>query len=93
MDNQKNLLLAVVFSLVVLIGYDAFFNPKTQVQNQQQIELQNNDVEFQKLDKDLPILNTKKTEVKYYNFNICNYIKMFLDNIFFVFIVFFAFTD
>ena len=63
MDNQKNLLLAVVFSLVVLIGYDAFFNPKTQINDQQQTELQNNDVEIQKLDKDLPVLN-KKIEVK-----------------------------
>ena len=64
MDNQKNLLLAVVFSLVVLIGYDAFFNPKTQINDQQQTELQNNDVEIQKLDKDLPVLNTKKIEIK-----------------------------
>ena len=64
MDNQKNLLLAVVFSLVVLIGYDAFFNPKTQINNQQQTELQNNNLESQKLDKDLPVLNTKRTEIK-----------------------------
>ena len=34
MDNQKNLLLAVLFSLIVLIGYDFFFNPKTKINNQ-----------------------------------------------------------
>ena len=28
MDNQKNLLLAVVFSLIILIGFDFFFAPK-----------------------------------------------------------------
>ena len=38
MDNQKNLLLAVIFSLIVLIGYDFFFNPKTKV-NQQNTEI------------------------------------------------------
>ena len=31
MDNQKNLLLAVVFSLIVLIGYDFFFNPQKKI--------------------------------------------------------------
>ena len=36
MDNQKNLLLAVVFSLFVLIGYDFFFNPKTQMKTQEE---------------------------------------------------------
>ena len=29
MDNQKNLLLAVVFSLVILIAFDFFFGPKS----------------------------------------------------------------
>ena len=28
MDNQKNLLLAVVFSLIILIGFDFFFGPQ-----------------------------------------------------------------
>jgi len=36
MDNQKNLLLAVVFSLFVLIGYDFFFNPKTHMKTQEE---------------------------------------------------------
>ena len=32
MDNQKNLLLAVVFSIVVLFGFDFFFGPNKTVQ-------------------------------------------------------------
>ena len=31
MDSQNNLLLAVVFSLIVLIGYDFFFNPQKKI--------------------------------------------------------------
>jgi len=33
MDNQKNLLLAVVFSIAVLFGFDFFFGPNKTVQN------------------------------------------------------------
>ena len=33
MDNQKNLLLAVVFSIAVLVGYDFFFAPKKELQS------------------------------------------------------------
>ena len=33
MDNQKNLLLAVIFSIAVLIGYDFFFAPKKELQS------------------------------------------------------------
>ena len=32
MDNQKNLLLAVIFSIAVLVGYDFFFAPKKELQ-------------------------------------------------------------
>ncbi|MEC8265512.1 MAG: membrane protein insertase YidC, partial [Pseudomonadota bacterium] len=56
--NQKNLLLAVVFSLIVLIGYDFFFNPKTQIKNKPQ---DNNDqVESQINDQNIPILESKE---------------------------------
>ena len=37
MDNQKNLLLAVVFSLVILIGFDFFFAPKKNEINKVQV--------------------------------------------------------
>tara|TARA_Y200000002_G_scaffold88839_1_gene71277 strand:- start:361 stop:2055 length:1695 start_codon:yes stop_codon:yes gene_type:complete len=33
MDNQKNLLLAVIFSIAVLVGYDFFFAPKKEFQS------------------------------------------------------------
>ncbi|MAR63757.1 MAG: membrane protein insertase YidC [Rickettsiales bacterium] len=33
MDNQKNLLLAVIFSIAVLVGYDFFFAPKKELQS------------------------------------------------------------
>ena len=38
MDNQKNLLLAVVFSLVILIGFDFFFAPKKNGSNKVKLE-------------------------------------------------------
>ena len=57
MDNQKNLLLAVIFSLVVLIGYDFFFNPKTKV-NQQNTEIEQNKTPIQN-DEDVPSLLSK----------------------------------
>lgn len=62
MDNQKNLLLAVVCSLVVLIGYDFFFNPKTQKSNQ----IQNNEkrVDNQNEDNSVPILESKESVKK-----------------------------
>ena len=57
MDNQKNLLLAVIFSLIVLIGYDFFFNPKTKV-NQQNTEIEQNKTPIQN-DEDVPSLLSK----------------------------------
>ena len=57
MDNQKNLLLAVIFSLIVLIGYDFFFNPKTKV-NQQNTQIDQNKTPIQN-DEDIPSLLSK----------------------------------
>ncbi len=62
MDNQRNLLLAVVFSLGVLIGYDFFFNPKTQIKNQAQ--LKNNQTNIQKTDENVPALETKELSLE-----------------------------
>ena len=59
MDNQKNLLLAVVFSLFVLIGYDFFFNPKTQIKTQE--ELPKNPVVVPKTDENIPTLESKES--------------------------------
>ena len=59
MDNQKNLLLAVVFSLFVLIGYDFFFNPKTQIKTQE--EPQENPVVVPKTDENIPTLESKES--------------------------------
>jgi len=60
MDNQKNLILAVVFSLVVLIGYDFFFNPKTKTVNQEQAENAND--YNPSTDKDVPSLDKKERD-------------------------------
>ncbi len=38
MDNQKNLLLAVVFSIAVLFGFDFFFGPNKKVQQENIID-------------------------------------------------------
>ena len=59
MDNQKNLLLAVVFSLFVLIGYDFFFNPKTQIKTQE--ELPKSPVVVPKTDENIPTLESKES--------------------------------
>ena len=59
MDNQKNLLLAVVFSLFVLIGYDFFFNPKTQMKTQE--EPSDNPVIVPKTDENIPTLESKES--------------------------------
>ena len=55
MDNQKNLLLAVVFSLIILIGYDFFFAPKKNELNKTQFN-ENNSEEIS--DKDTPSIDT-----------------------------------
>ncbi len=55
MDNQKNLLLAVVFSLVILIGFDFFFAPKKNGSNQVQI---NENISEETEDKNAPSIDT-----------------------------------
>ena len=59
MDNQKNLLLAVVFSLFVLIGYDFFFNPKTQIKTQEK-PLEKPAI-LPKTDENIPTLESKES--------------------------------
>ena len=50
MDNQKNLILAVVFSIIVLIVFDTFFAPKKPISDQQiinsEVEVQNEEDKF-----------------------------------------------
>jgi len=57
MDNQKNLLLAVIFSLIVLIGYDFFFKPKTKLNNQNAEINQNK--KLSQNDEDIPSVLSK----------------------------------
>ena len=61
MDNQKNLLLAVVISLVILIGFDFFFAPKKNESDKTQL---NKNISEEIADKDTPSIDTsliKKT--------------------------------
>ncbi|MAI60191.1 MAG: membrane protein insertase YidC [Rickettsiales bacterium] len=55
MDNQKNLLLAVVFSLVILIGFDFFFAPNTNESDEKQL---NKNVSKETADKNIPTIDT-----------------------------------
>ena len=59
MDNQKNLLLAVIFSIAVLVGYDFFFAPKKELQNN--LNDINNDTlqEKQELESEAPSISEK----------------------------------
>ena len=61
MDNQKNLLLAVIFSIVVLVGYDFFFAPKKQIQNNlNNININNDSLkDKQELETDAPSISEK----------------------------------
>jgi len=65
MDNQKNLLLAVVFSLVILIGFDFFFAPKKSEINKVQV---NENICEENLDKNTPSIDysliKKSNEIK-----------------------------
>ncbi len=65
MDNQKNLLLAVVFSLVILIGFDFFFAPKKSEINKVQ---ENESISVETLDKNTPSIDSslvkKSNEIK-----------------------------
>jgi YidC/Oxa1 family membrane protein insertase len=55
MDNQKNLLLAVVFSLVILIGFDFFFAPNTNESDKKQL---NENISEEIADKNIPTIDT-----------------------------------
>ena len=59
MDNQKNLLLAVIFSIAVLVGYDFFFAPKKELQSN--LNDINNDTlpEKQGLESEAPSISEK----------------------------------
>tara|TARA_B100001564_G_scaffold357101_1_gene372637 strand:+ start:431 stop:2113 length:1683 start_codon:yes stop_codon:yes gene_type:complete len=59
MDNQKNLLLAVVFSLIILIGYDFFFAPKKNESNKTQF---NENISEEIADKDTPSIDTSSVK-------------------------------
>ena len=65
MDNQKNLLLAVVFSLVILIGFDFFFAPKKSEVNKVQV---NENISEESLDNNTPSIDSslvkKSNEIK-----------------------------
>ena len=65
MDNQKNLLLAVVFSLVILIGFDFIFAPKKSEINKVQV---NENISEETLDKNTPSIDSslikKSNEIK-----------------------------
>ena len=53
MDNQKNLLLAVIFSIVVLVVFDFFFNPQ---KNIEELNQENISESSEALDSDLPTI-------------------------------------
>ena len=55
MDNQKNLLLAVVFSLIILIGFDFFFAPKKSEINKVQLDEK---ISEEILDKNAPSIDS-----------------------------------
>ena len=55
MDNQKNLLLAVIFSLVILIGFDFFFSPN---KNEPDIKQLNENVSEEIADRNIPSIDT-----------------------------------
>ena len=62
MDNQKNLLLAVVFSLVILIGFDFFFAPKKSEINKVQV---NENISEETLDKNTPSIDSSLVKSSY----------------------------
>ncbi len=59
MENQKNLILAIVFSVLVLLVFDTFFT-RPQVQKQQET-IQTNDIENENFkEKDVPQINNNR---------------------------------
>ncbi len=57
MDNQKNLLLAVIFSIIVLVGFDFLFNPKKNSQTSTNTETHLNSRDS---NSDLPTISKSK---------------------------------
>ncbi len=55
MDKQKNLLLAVIFSLVILIGFDFFFAPKKNITDK---TVQNENISEETIDNNTPAIDT-----------------------------------
>ena len=67
MDNQKNLLLAVVFSLIILIGFDFFFGPNKNIVNENtpidNEKLQRADADAPTIDEDTLVKKSEKLNV------------------------------
>ena len=57
MDNQKNLLLAVVLSLIILIGYDFIFAPDEPVRQNTEEQI----IEPEVLKDDIPSISSTET--------------------------------
>ena len=67
MDNQKNLLLAVVFSLIILIGFDFFFGPNKNIVNENitkdNEKIQRDDADAPTIDEDAFVKKSEKLNV------------------------------
>ena len=67
MDNQKNLLLAVVLSLIILIGFDFFFGPNKNIVNENtpidNEKLQRADADAPTIDEDTFVKKSEKLSV------------------------------
>ncbi len=59
MDNQKNLLIAVVLSVVILVGFDFFFKPKKPFEENSVEQAQMNQREDSGEDVNLPSINSQ----------------------------------
>ena len=57
MDNQKNLLLAVVLSLIILIGYDFIFAPDEPIRQNTEEQI----IEPEVLKDDIPSISSTET--------------------------------
>ena len=65
MDNQKNLLIAVVLSVVILVGFDFFFKPeKKQFQENSVEQTQMNQTADSGEDENLPSINSQIENAK-----------------------------
>ena len=59
MDNQKNLLIAVVLSVVILVGFDFFFKPKKPLEENSVEQAQINQRLDSREDDNLPTINSQ----------------------------------